>query len=336
LSPITRFESMNEQDIREDVIAPLLVKLGYRTGTNNNVIREQSLRYPRLFLGHKNAKKDPVLRGKADYILEAGSSVRWVIEAKSPAVEIDPDSIEQAYTYANHPEVRSVYFVLCNGRKWMVFQTSLGPNQPAIIDCTYEQLDSNYQILHNLLSPDSFMRDYPRTQPDTGLPIGEGLRSVVRVASGKISYTSNSINLTSVNELQITITDGSIERDEQNNLIVFLTTAHPVRSLQNLIDRMGLASFEMQSEGSSISSDASKPTIFHSERTVIFPKGEKLLDINTWEEIELPDNMTCFVSTQASGYLYKNIFSGKFLSMMDFRDLGRLVRLDGEFSIALA
>jgi Type I restriction enzyme R protein N terminus (HSDR_N) len=327
---------MNEQDIREEVIAPLIKKLGYQSGTFNNVIREQSLIYARAFIGRKDLKKDPVLRGKADYILEAGSLVRWVIEAKAPSVEIDLDAIEQAYTYANHPEVRAVYFVVCNGRKWMVFQTNSGPNEPAVLDYTHEQLESNYQTLHNLLSPESLIRDCPKIQPDTGSPIGQGLRSVVRVTSGKISYISNSINLTPVNELEIVITDGSIERNEHDKLITFLTTDHPIRSVQSLIERMGLASFEMQSEDFCLSADASSPTVFRSQRTMFIPKGEKLIDISTWNEIELPDNMTCFVSTEASGHLHGNIFFGKFLSMIDFNDLGKLVRLEGEFRIVLA
>lgn len=336
MSQIICFEQMNEQDIREEVIAPLIAKLGYRSGTTNNVIREQLLRYPHSFFGRKDAKKDPILRGKADYILEANLSIRWVIEAKAPDVEIDLEAIEQAYTYANHPEVRAVYFVLCNGKKWMVFQTNLAPQEPPILCLTYEELDSEYQKINNLLSPDSVIRDNPRTQPDTGRPIGEGLRSLVRITSGKISYTSNSINLTSVNEVQITITGGSIERDEQNRLITFLTTAHPIRSLQNMNERMGLASFEMHSEDSCISKDASNLTVFRNKRTVVFPKGEKIFDLITWREFELHDNMTCCVSTEACGYLDKNSFSGKFLSMMDFQNEGQRIRLDGDFYVALA
>ncbi len=67
-----KFDDLNETDVREEIVAPLIRNLGYRSGTENNVIREQSLRYPRAFLGHKNPGKDPIRRGKADYILEAG------------------------------------------------------------------------------------------------------------------------------------------------------------------------------------------------------------------------------------------------------------------------
>ena len=90
------FSGLNETDVREEILSPLIRALGYRSGTIHNVIREQSLRYPKAFLGRKNPKKDPILRGKADYILEAHGSIRWVIEAKAPDVIVGLDEIEQS------------------------------------------------------------------------------------------------------------------------------------------------------------------------------------------------------------------------------------------------
>jgi hypothetical protein len=64
------FNQLNETDVREEILTPLLHLLGYRAGTTDNIIREQSLRYPRVFLGRKKPHADPVLRGKADYIVK--------------------------------------------------------------------------------------------------------------------------------------------------------------------------------------------------------------------------------------------------------------------------
>src|SRR5712692_958278 len=111
------------------------------TGSRNNIIREQSLRYPRASLGLKNPKKDPELRGKSDYILEVGGKLRWVIEAKAPDLAIDTDSIEQAYTYANHPEIRGIYFALCNGRTLSIFRTAHGPDAGAVLFLTYAEFE---------------------------------------------------------------------------------------------------------------------------------------------------------------------------------------------------
>ncbi len=165
-----KFEELNETDIREEVLAPLVRTLGYRSGTSHNVIREQSLRYPRAFLGRKDVKKDPLLRGKADYILEANGKVRWVIEAKAPDVEINIDSIEQAWSYANHAEVRAVYFVLSNGKILQIFQTNQGPNSGPIFSVTYEALEQKLSNIKNILSPEAILRDHPEIAPVT-LPL---------------------------------------------------------------------------------------------------------------------------------------------------------------------
>ena len=111
--PIFDFQKLNETDIREEIVTPLLRHLGYRSGTHHNVIREQLLSYPKSFLGRKK-NTDPILRGRADYICEAHNKIRWVIEAKSPDAPLDQDAQEQSWTYANHPEIRAVYFCLTN------------------------------------------------------------------------------------------------------------------------------------------------------------------------------------------------------------------------------
>ena len=46
--PEYNFEALGETDVREEIIAPLLRHLGYRSGTEHDVIREQYLSYPQL------------------------------------------------------------------------------------------------------------------------------------------------------------------------------------------------------------------------------------------------------------------------------------------------
>ncbi|MEJ2436835.1 MAG: type I restriction enzyme HsdR N-terminal domain-containing protein [Sulfurovaceae bacterium] len=331
------FKNLNETDIREEILAPLIKKLGYRSGSKHNVIREQSLRYPRIFMGRKDAKKDPILRGKADYILEANSNVRWVIEAKAPDVKLDLDAIEQAYTYANHPEVRAVYFSLCNGKEFLVFQTNQGPKHKPILDLVYEKLEDKYRIIANLLSPNSIIRDHPNIEIDIGHPIGNGLRSVARVTHGIISYCENSIKIPALEEMQISISGGAVERDEKNRLVAFLNTIAPTTSMQNLNERLGLASFEIYSNDDSISSNPSSPTVFSSNQTIILPAGERLLDINSWQEVTIPRNITCEVTTKASGYLEKNRFHGDFVSIMNYdQGINQSIKLSGKFEIFVA
>jgi hypothetical protein len=329
------FEELNETDIREEILAPLIKYLGYRTGTENNVIREQSLRYPRLFLGRKDHKKDPILRGKADYILEADRAARWVVEAKAPNVELDIDAIEQAWTYANHAEVRAVYFALSNGRMLHLFQTNQGPNQSPILEISYDELNEQLDKISNLLSPEAILRDHPKTEVDTGNPLGPGLRSVARITNGLIQYDKSNINIRVLTELQTGIAFGAVERDESDKLIAYLKTIGPSKSLQELNERLGLSSFEMQSNDKTLSITSDKPTQFIYNQKIVLPAGEKLLDLNTWREVVLPQNISCDVKAIAEGILDGHKFFGRFYTNMQY-DVGISAELGGKFEVYLA
>lgn len=333
-SSLPKFEEFNETDVREEIIAPLLRRLGYSSGTNNNIIREQSLRYQKSFLGRKNASKDPDLRGVADYILEANRLVRWVIEAKAPAVSIGPDEIEQAWSYANHPEVRAVYFVVCNGHSFQVFQTNLSPNASSILSLGYNELHDNYAQLDNLLSPEAILRNHLQCKVDLNPPLGPGLRSVARISSGWIRYDRNNLGHKALSEIQTAIQYGAVQRDENGKLIVFLQTLAPFRAFQELNERLGLTSFEMTSRDGSLSVDPASPTEFLNSQAIVFPAGTKLLDISTWKEIVLPCNLECKTSTVARGILKKHIFSGRFFVRIHTTSPQALVaEMEGPFHV---
>lgn len=335
--PPLPFEELNEADVREEILAPLLRALGYRSGTDAHVIREQSLRYPRSFLGRKDTAKDPELRGKADYIMEVKRLVRWVIEAKAPSAEIKTDDIEQAWTYANHAEVRAVYFVLCNGKSLQVFQTQHSPTAAPILVVDYDDLSKKLGVIADLLGPEALLRDFPQRVVDEAPPIGPGLRSVVRITSGLISYDRNSLGYTQINELQTTIANGAVERDENDHLIAYLNTVASMRSFQELNERLGLSSFEMTSTDSALSIDPARPTTFTSTRTIVLPAGQPILDIVRWRTIALPQSVSCEVSTTATGVLANRTFFGTFSSRLRYPSLNNLVvDIEGPFIVHVA
>jgi hypothetical protein len=331
------FSQLNETDVREEIIAPLVRELGYRSASEHNVLREQSLRYPRAFLGRKNPDRDPLLRGKADYILEAGRKVRWVIEAKAPGGNIGIDEIEQAWTYANHPEVRAIYFVLCNGQSLEVYQTNHGPSVPPVISLSYEQMQTEAakQALLNLLSPDALLRDHGSVKIDIGPPLGPGLRSIARIAHGFIRYNQSSLPLPALLEMQVSIIGGSLERDEANGLVALLETRAPTRTVQMTIERLGLHVLELVSAHSTLSTNPDFPTEFVYEGETTFPKGAKLVEPNGWNVVSLPQDIHVRVRSVARGILELNRFSGSIHNQMVY---GEQVpaSLVGEFAIFLA
>lgn len=339
------FEEMNEQDVREEVIAPLIRKLGYRSGTEHHVIREQGLRYAFAFLGRKDPGKDVEIRGKADYILEAQRRVRWVVEAKAPQVEIDAEGIEQAFSYANHAEIRAVYFALCNGRQFHLFRTSDGPQAEAKLKLGYEELDSKYLALASLLEPGSVLRDFPDYEPDYGMPIATGLRSLARVTRGLVTYTKASVHIPFLKELSVWISEGSVQRNQSGKLVATLDTISPIRSIQRVNEKLGFSGFEMLSNDETLSSNPSKPTEFSYSSRLIFPAGEEILDLATWKVNKLEYDLPCDLLARAVGSYKNQRFAGVFLSklVMHLRlpppvasvfPFG--ISLDGDFEIHLA
>lgn len=306
------FAQLNETGIREEILAFLLRELGYSSGTRHRIIYEQSLRYPKFSLGRKDPKRDPELRGKADYICEADGKIRWTIEAKSPACKITADDIEQSYSYANHPEVRAVYFCICNGHEFRVYQTNHGPQSPPIFSIQYQEFNEKIDVLKNLLSPTAISRNWLTLKVDIGKPLGPGLRSIAQITGGFVQFTKNSLNLPYLNGLTDTITDGAIERDENGQLIAFIQLRSPLAQIQRLNERLGLTRFELISNDSVISTDQNTPTTFSLLIQAYLSSGERIFNLSTWNEITLPFNMISNAETSARGILIGQDFKGMF------------------------
>src|SRR5580692_2138534 len=112
-----------EQDVRECIARPFIRALGY---TDEMVLTELALSYTRHFFGVKKPRTDPVLKGRADFFLEIDSNLRVIVETKKPGALTDDDR-EQAYTYAMHPQVRAVLFVVISGTEFEIWSRLMKP-----------------------------------------------------------------------------------------------------------------------------------------------------------------------------------------------------------------
>lgn len=305
------FDGMNEAGVREEFIAPLISSLGYKSGGESEASREVplSLRYPRASLGRRKPKSDPYLRGRADYVLEVKGHARWVIEAKGADEILDEDNIEQAWSYANHPEVRAVYFALSNGREFRVYRTSAPPGSPPILQLAHEEVLADVEPISRLLSADAIRRAFPLTH-QVGAPLGRGLSSLAKITGGAIDYSAMSLDLPILRELQISIVDGSIERGDEGNLIAYIVTRAPVKSIQKMIENMGFSKLEYVSTSSELSDDPSSPTEFVYSGQAVFKEGEELFDIASGQWIELPFTLRCDVNSRAVVYIQDGIVVG--------------------------
>ncbi|MDR1244441.1 MAG: type I restriction enzyme HsdR N-terminal domain-containing protein [Endomicrobium sp.] len=141
-------DDFKEDSVREVVIVPMLKKLGYR---EESIIRSKTLRHPFLKIGSKKRAVNLV----PDYILKVDNGYAWVLDAKSPKEKIiNDENVEQVYSYACHPEIRSAYFALCNGIEFALYRTSY--TDSPILYFNIEDIDKNWDKLRSVLSPASF------------------------------------------------------------------------------------------------------------------------------------------------------------------------------------
>lgn len=104
------FSDYNESDVREEYIVPLLSLLGYRKGLDFSVSREESFSLNPMFINVGST------RIRLDYLFSVRKKYFWLIDAKSGKNdEIRKEDIDQAYFYSQHSEIDSIYFAVCNG-----------------------------------------------------------------------------------------------------------------------------------------------------------------------------------------------------------------------------
>lgn len=140
-----------EDSVREEIILPILHALGYSPGGLNQIIRSKTLQHPFVNIGSKKRKITLI----PDYLLAVENKPAWILDAKAPGGEISSgENVEQAYSYAIHPDVRVKYYALCNGREFIVFD--IGLSKP-VMYFQLSEIAHYWQQLYALIAPPSFI-----------------------------------------------------------------------------------------------------------------------------------------------------------------------------------
>jgi 16S rRNA G966 N2-methylase RsmD len=141
-------KGFKEADVRAVIIDPILKELSF---TYENILREKPLKSPFLRTGSKKRQVNLI----PDYILKVENGFAWVLDAKAPNQKIiNDDNVEQVYSYATHPEIRSTYFALCNGTEFACYRTT--DTEKPIIYFRIQEIDNHWHTLQKTLSPNSF------------------------------------------------------------------------------------------------------------------------------------------------------------------------------------
>jgi hypothetical protein len=179
-------EEFKEDSVREVLVAPIVERLGYSLIGDNRVVRSRSLLHPYVAIGSKQRKISIV----PDYLFLSDGKPFWVLDAKAPTEEILKSThVEQAYSYAIHPDVRAELFALCNGYSFALF--SVRQFEPLLvfelkdIEAIWDKL---FRILNPLIKADPETIQY---HPDFGLhlrrlSVEPGFKIIIMAANSSI------------------------------------------------------------------------------------------------------------------------------------------------------
>jgi hypothetical protein len=313
METVPDFASMNETDVREIIVRPLLERLGYRHGTDANIRTEQRLTYAHTFLGRKNPKKDPPLAGRADYICDAISFGRWVVEVKAPGEELTQNAIQQAHTYAAHPEVAAAFFLVTNGRDFKLYET--GKLAEPILEWSFNDTNVIWWRLFNIISPEAIKKRARVTLADPGKPLGKCLASKQRIIGGEIIYDFYETNHPllkndDINGLRLPVTGGSVRRSEAGLIIGHVVVASVAPLMKELNEVLGIADgYDFLSATEYLSEDREHPSIFQNLVRNLVPAGT-LITVPGLGKLPLPFEFSFSALTEAVGFVQNDKFLG--------------------------
>jgi hypothetical protein len=283
----------NESDVREEVAAPLLRLLGYEAGTPNDISREHKLRYDRLQLGRKKENDAKLPQGgSADYLLTVLGAGRWVLETKPP-VDVTLDDVEQAISYARHPEVSAKYSAILNGHRFLLRDTNQSSNDPAMLDLPVTSPQTLAAQLQGILGPEAIRRDCTPPIVDLRAPIAKGLRGEAAIIGGWNRHVRNELltqlpppidaNMRAIYARIVNavsaVNGGRVWRDDASRIRAKISWHSPHADLTPALEAVGLNDFEYVCLDPAISEDASLPSVFDLAAAFRLERGQVVYDL---------------------------------------------------------
>lgn len=130
-----------EDSVREELILPLLKRLGYSASPPNQITRSPALIHPYVYIGSKRHRVHII----PDYLIKRDDKPFFILDAKRPSENIlSGPNVEQAYSYAMHKDVKAEMFALCNGREFALFHVS---HWPTLLHFQLSDTDASWPAL---------------------------------------------------------------------------------------------------------------------------------------------------------------------------------------------
>lgn len=179
-------ENFKEDSVREEIVVPIIKQLGYSASGENKIVRSKALSHPYISIGSQRRNLSLV----PDYLFLVDGEPYWVLDAKSPSENLlKSKHVEQAYSYAIHPEVRAKFYALCNGKEFLLYEINkFHPVLHFSISDIQKYWEHLFRILHPKYLAHSEVVEY---QPDYGLHLQRlGFKTGFRLIQMRINTNS--------------------------------------------------------------------------------------------------------------------------------------------------
>lgn len=314
--------TLSEVDVREEFVAPILNALGYSSFGPNLIIRERTIRYSFTYLGRKGKRGEIPLAGRPDYELQAGPNHRVVIECKSSDTVLSDDDIDQAYSYASHPEVKAVVYVLTNGHKTEVYHTfNSNPYEP-VISLSFERIKFLPQSL-SFLTPTEIIRAFPLPQTKIDVPLISGGDQSEYSALGWLQYDDagmdllgNQLPLHDLIGLKSDIADGSLKRNSDGRIEVKFETISRNSKFREFQKSLEWGSVKGVAHSPYLAEDSKNPTLIAGDYNAIIEAGESMVNPMDGSSFVNPINQMILQRFQANLTIQRKTASFNFEGSM--------------------
>jgi hypothetical protein len=236
--------NFKEDSVREVIIAPILSRLGYHPIGPQTVVRSKNLIQPFIYVG---TRKHPVTI-IPDYTLYHQDRPVLVLDAKSPTENVTSTAhVQQAYSYAIHPEVRVNHFALCNGKRLAVYSVE---SPKPIFDIPFEEFETRWEDIEKHLAPKYLLQpELRKFAPDFGFAVSRlGLAAnaeliMIGARLGMFSRLSQDLYMAMVN-MKFAGKDHCVSFDFKPELLTNLVAGLPDVLREQFLSALSRAPFQ--------------------------------------------------------------------------------------------
>ncbi len=169
---------------------------------------------------------------------------------------------------------------------------------------------------------------------DLEKPIAKGLPSFVKIQSGFVHYDHIDQMPPYLSSMEHRVKGGWCQRKSSGIIAYFELKAplEPMEKLNRLLGYTGFHSFCLDAE---ISSQATHPSTFVYDRSLVAPRGMETIDFSTGRTVALPFDMPFRSTFEAQGHIDGLTFKGQFSAQVQFEVMGakQIHNSNGHFEI---